>query len=167
MFKFLAFLVLSTVNLIVPVHADELYLGAVSDHPFSTKKYDFNERHSLVAYERNGWIGGYFDNSYGEDTFFVGKHFSAQTPFEDWRWGVIVGASYGYRDCIKGKSWPVTSRRVCPAVSPTLKYTGFRDSIGLPNTVLFALPGGGAVTATFSLIDPAELMRSIHSAFRR
>jgi hypothetical protein len=59
----------------MPAMADALYLGGISEHFSSGENFHFNERHSLLAMERDQWIAAYFDNSYGEDTFAAGYHF--------------------------------------------------------------------------------------------
>lgn len=97
--------------------ADTLYTGAWSTHIGTDARC---ETHNLVAYRHggSGAIGGYFRNSYCEDTFFVAKQ---------WRWrlgdqvhaGFMAGGVYGYRHCTKG--WSRGGRKVCPMVSASLE----------------------------------------------
>lgn len=51
-----------------------LYLGAISDH--YGQKGVKREKHSLVVYERNQFLGGYLKNSLDKNTFILGYRFS-------------------------------------------------------------------------------------------
>ncbi len=139
--------------------ADRLYLGALSEHPASNPDQEFNESHKLIAYERDGWIGGYFDNSYGEDTLFVGSRFSVQV--RDLEFSLVAGASYGYRDCVKGQDWPITSRRVCPMLAPAISYTGIETALDLQPTLLLI---GKAVVLTVS-VDSEKAVKLLQKGF--
>lgn len=97
-----------------------LYAGAWSDHPFSNHEY--NEDHRLIAFEHNQVFAGYFRNSYGEDSFATGYRF--KRAYGDWEVGLLAGASYGYRSCIKG--WEDQPRRYCPLIAPMVSYTKHR-----------------------------------------
>lgn len=100
-----------------------LYLVALSKH-FSAE--DYNERHKLVMVEREGWIAGYFNNSYGEDSFLAGYKWRTEfldIPLPDLETSIIGAATYGYRSCSKG--WSDTGRDVCGMVAVQIDYTGF------------------------------------------
>jgi len=147
--------ILITVGFSAQAAADRLYLGALSEHPFADPRYEFNEAHRLIAYERHNWVAGYFDNSYDEDTFLAGRKFSAHLgAFE---FSAIVGASYGYRDCVKGRDWPVNHRRVCPVAIPAVTYTGLETQLNARPTLMMA---GEAVVLTVS-VDPARIVDAI------
>lgn len=102
--------------------ADYVYLGAWSKH-FDYVKAT-NETHNLVAYERNNWLVGYYNNSYDDDTVMAGYKFKRQLG-ENWQASVAVGVSYGYRACME-KSDGLEDKRVCPAFFPELTYTKYR-----------------------------------------
>lgn len=103
----------------VPVMADPyLYTGAWSKHISSE---DYNETHKMLALEYRGVIGGYFENSYSEDALFAGYRFTRQ--WRDFEGGLMVGAVYGYRHCIKG--WDESDRQICPMISPSVTYTAY------------------------------------------
>lgn len=115
------------------VNADTLFLGGFSRHPFSN--HDYNESHNLVGYARNNWTAAYFKNSYGEDSFAAGYTFKKQFN-DDWEGGLLVGASYGYRNCMKGWDSEGEKRRVCQVIAPSLTYTGFAENTGLKPSVI-------------------------------
>jgi hypothetical protein len=100
-----------------------LYLGAVTQH-FSSE--DYNERHKLVMGEHNGFIAGYFNNSYDEDSFLAGYKWRLpkfDLPVPNVETSVIGAATYGYRSCSKG--WSDTGRDVCGMAAVQFDYTGF------------------------------------------
>lgn len=75
----------------ISVKAD-VFLGGWSHH-LSTP--DLNETHNLVAIEHNGWIGGYFKNSYNDDSGFAGKMLTVSES-KNYEVGVALGVVYGY-----------------------------------------------------------------------
>lgn len=92
-----------------------LYAGAWSKH-FGNEEY--NEQHNLVAIEHQNVIGGYFRNSYDEDALTLGYKFKRDYgPLEA---GVVAGAVYGYRHCLKG--WADQERRACPMIAPYVSW---------------------------------------------
>lgn len=97
-----------------------VYAGAWSDHPFSEN--DYNERHDLLGVEHKGVIAGYFRNSYSEDSFVTGYRF--KRAYGDLEASLIVGATYGYRHCVKG--YADRSKRVCPVAVPMVTYTKYQ-----------------------------------------
>ncbi len=105
--------------------ADALYVGAWSVHIDAAENVN-NGDHRLLAYERNGYIVGYFKNSFSEDTGFVAKRFEL---FErgNWKAAVYVGVDYGYNGCEQSKDTGKNS--VCPLVVPELAYTKHKTQI--------------------------------------
>ena len=96
-----------------------VHVGAWSQH-FSGS--DYNESHNLLAAEHQGYIAGYFKNSYGEDSGFIAKRFVRD--YGHWQAGVTVGAVHGYRSCLKG--WDgENNKRLCPLISPSITYTAY------------------------------------------
>ena len=76
--------------------------------------------------EHNGFIGGYFNNSYDEDSFLAGYKWrlpKLDLPVPNLETSAIAAATYGYRHCIKG--WAEANRRVCGMAAVQLDYTGF------------------------------------------
>tara|TARA_R100000152_G_C6782307_1_gene219774 strand:+ start:17583 stop:17996 length:414 start_codon:yes stop_codon:yes gene_type:complete len=112
------YLILITLLMSPLSHADKLYLGAKSYH-FDRSK-DYNETHKLVMYEREGYVAAYFNNSYDEDTFLLGKRL--YYPLTDnLTTSVMVGATYGYRSLRKPGDLS-RSRKVLPAVTLSIEY---------------------------------------------
>ena len=96
-----ALFMVSLVLLSLSVKAEDfsIYLGARSIHPFVDT--DLNENNLMVAIDYKGAFAGYFRNSFDEDAFALGYRAKI---FEknNWEFGLLVGASYGYRDCTSG-----------------------------------------------------------------
>lgn len=121
-------------------HADKLYLGAKSYHLFSDENEYYRSNHALIAYERNGVIGGYFQNSHDDDTLFIAKryyhHFSQQTTGS-----IMVGATFGYRGRCFG--WSANrERRVCPMIALGVEH---RFDIGKINPLANLMNLGNAI----------------------
>lgn len=100
--------------------ADELYLGGWSHHFISQDVT--SETHNLVAYRSDyGYMAGYFNNSYGDDTVF------AAVSKDIWEYGhwdadLHYGAMVGYDECVlTGRDDPV-----CPMILPEIAYTKYR-----------------------------------------
>jgi hypothetical protein len=49
------------------LHADSLYIGKKSHH-FNPSRNITREQHTLIIYERNNWLYGYWKNSYDKHT---------------------------------------------------------------------------------------------------
>lgn len=95
------FLVLSFVCFTGLAKADDLnlYLGARSVHPGSD--LDLNSNHKLVGIEYKSIFAGYFRNSFDEDSFALGYRAKFKIS-ENLEAGLLIGASYGYRNCTQG-----------------------------------------------------------------
>jgi len=128
----------------MPSMADStVYLGAVSKHIGGDSEYDYNENHNLIGVEADGWFAGFFENSYREDTWAIGHRLTKR--YGDFEPGILVGASYGYRNCAKGYDDAGETRRVCPVVAPSLTWHGIKKATGLKPTVMLL---GNAVAVT-------------------
>jgi len=77
-----------------------LYVGAWSKHIASD---GLNERHDLLAVERNGWISGRFDNSYNRETYFAAKKWAWKYKNIEARY-LRPGAMRGYTHML-GRGW--------------------------------------------------------------
>lgn len=117
----------------LPAHAD-IYLGGWSHH---LNGGDYNETHNLIAVECDQFIGGYFLNSYSQDTFFFGykanvvdnSYFNA---------GLMFGGMHGY-----GDRFPNVFG-VAPMVSP---YVSIGNWYVKPTVMML----GSAVALTFRI----------------
>ncbi|WP_020408909.1 hypothetical protein [Hahella ganghwensis] len=98
--------------------------GGGWSHHIDSSDYDYNSNHRLIAGEYRDWIGGYFRNSFDEDSFFIGHRFNKQLG--DIRLSIMPGATYGYRHCTKPKDLDGNDRRVCPVVVPSATYTKYQ-----------------------------------------
>lgn len=73
-------------------------LGGLSLHLNGT---DYNKFHRMVIVEHDGWFGGYYYNSYYEDTFTAGYKFEITTLQAEGHdpvdFNVYAAMTYGYR----------------------------------------------------------------------
>lgn len=97
-----------------------LFAGAWSTH-LITEDYT-NETHNLVGVEYKGFVAGYFENSYGRDTVFVGK-FMETNLTENISGFVIVGAMHGYTRCVGEDG---SSKNLCLMASVGASYTRYK-----------------------------------------
>lgn len=114
----------------ISAQADAIYLGAWSTH-VKPSAVVTNEKHDLVAIEYGGYMVSSFKNSFDDHTIAVAKRFEI---FEsgNWKAGVYIGASYGYRgSCQQNEGYDNDPRVVCPLVVPELSYTKHRTQINL------------------------------------
>ncbi|QDP66498.1 MAG: hypothetical protein Tp1111DCM1126091_4 [Prokaryotic dsDNA virus sp.] len=122
-----------------PVMADDsfiLHVGGWSKHwGFDTSNIT-NENHKVLAGEYRGYLAGYFENSYGNDSFMVLK---------TWRWNITenihtsvgVGANYGYTTCYGENN---SSKNICPDAVAGVGYKVGRVSLGIkvkPGVAIF------------------------------
>ena len=118
--KSAAWLLLSFVLLGAALYASNaqaetnLYVGAWSKHIASD---GLNERHDLLAVERNGWISGRFDNSYNRETYFAAKKWAWK--YKNIEAGIYAGAMRGYTTCWGEDG---SNANVCPMVAPYITW---------------------------------------------
>lgn len=74
---------------------DILYLGQISHHHGEPEEV-VREKHALIIYESNGWMGGYWRNSYDRDTFSLGYH-HVVFGNNDYNIGIKGGIVTGYQ----------------------------------------------------------------------
>lgn len=105
-------------------HSQEtrLAVGAWSKHVPSSDTVT-NETHNLVGIEYQSVGAGYFKNSYGRDTFYVGKVWRKQTE-ENVNFVWSLGANYGYRGCFQSDDGGNAS--LCPHGYIGIEYTKYR-----------------------------------------
>lgn len=84
---------------------------------------NYNETHNLVAIETKSFIGGYFENSYKDDSFFLAYRWEAWR-FRDIDFSALAGGVYGYSHCTKGDDGG--SKTLCPMIAPAATYTRFK-----------------------------------------
>lgn len=98
---------------------------------------DYNSFHRLLVVEKDTYFGGYFRNSYYQDTFIVGKNFRVNNEV-----GILSGLTYGYREdsnCYKYQGMDNYSDRiVCP-------YVGLEFGLELPYRPTFLIFGNAIV----------------------
>lgn len=75
-----------------------LYVGQLSHH-FGDPDDVVREKHPLIIYEQNGWMGGYWRNSYDRDTFSLGYH---HILLGDYQYNVGLKAGF-----VTGYDYPV------------------------------------------------------------
>lgn len=123
-------------------------IGGWSKHMSDFSDDITNETHNILAVERDGWSAGYFENSYGRDTFFVGHTWRKEFFMEHLEFSAQLGINYGYRECFGDKS---TTKNICPhgylgvgytkyRVVPTIKMIPGIDESGMikPAVILFS-----------------------------
>lgn len=77
-------------------HSDEIFLGQWSHH-FGARSGEYNQTHSLVAYQRGDYLFGTFRNSHSKHTVVVGKKIFKRS-FSIGELGIRAGLSTGYGD---------------------------------------------------------------------
>lgn len=105
-----------------------LHLGANSWH--YTNGDTTNSEHNLIAYENNGWMGGYFKNSYDDDTVFFDRVWRKPLT-KDIELTYSLGVNYGYHGCYGNER---SEQTLCPNSHVGLTYTKYRFR---PNIKIF------------------------------
>lgn len=112
-------------------YCDSLYTGAWSEHVAGKHQESnvgtldvSNNEHNLLAYEKDGYIIGYFKNSYSSDSAVLGKRFVV-FELKDIKAGVYAGATYGYYTC-SGMADLDARKKLCPAIVPEISYTKYK-----------------------------------------
>jgi hypothetical protein len=118
--------------------------GAWSYH-FEKNDYITNENNNLFAINYKDWSVGGFNNSYGNDTYFVARNFDL-AQFGDFKISLITGVDYGYTNCQGGIN-ESTNKVICPFLSSALTYTRYEIQPSL--AVLSTNAIGGAITFKF------------------
>lgn len=137
---------LVAVFLCLNVHAEtSIKFGGFSHH---LGEGDYNSFHRVAIISHNGYFGGYFKNSYYDDSFTLGYRFHLKTD-SLFNFGLSAGLVWGYRDsggCYKKQDGRENDpKRLCVMLSPdaTLYSYKIRPS--------FALFGVDAFTLTFDI----------------
>lgn len=98
-FKILLFVIAIVLTVVYScAKADTVYLGQKSHHFKPVGKGITRESHSLLIYENeDGWMAGYWRNSFNKDTFAVGYHHRFwQSDEKLFSVGVKGGLATGY-----------------------------------------------------------------------
>ena len=102
--------------------AGSVRLGGLSTH---LSGGDYNSNHRVFIVEHNKFFGGYFRNSYYDDSYMVGRTYLLKTE-NSTEINLHLGMSYGYREsskCYKYQHDIPNDRKVfCPVVSPEIKF---------------------------------------------
>ena len=108
----------------IPVLADDyIYTGSWSyhfdqkDHPIS------NENHELIGYQHNSWMVGSYKNSWGDQSYIIGREFSIK-QYGNFKFSALVGADYGYMSCDTPPEH-TEPPKWCPAILPTVTYVKY------------------------------------------
>jgi hypothetical protein len=99
-----------------------LLLGGWGKHVPSSDRVT-NETHNIIGVELHSIGAGYFKNSYGRDTFYIGKVWRepiAQHLNVAW----ALGVNYGYRGCFQADD-PSKSASLCPHGYIGIEYTKY------------------------------------------
>lgn len=87
--------------------------------------FDYNENNKLLAFEYNNFVVGTFDNSFDDQTYLVG--YDWHTEWNDFRFGVIGGAMYGYN---RGRVYDMfysegSGTKLLPLALPYVSYNKY------------------------------------------
>ena len=127
-------LIAALISAEVTASEDYLYTGAWSYHANDPERHLKNETHNLLAYEKDGYLFGVFDNSYDDRTFVL----AAPLDFgiiKTYNWKYLnlefKGAiTYGYWKCFGGRDNDDQMRNFCPAVIPVITSDQLEFNIG-------------------------------------
>ena len=130
-------------------HAEtEIIFGGVSTHTMSDAP---NEFHRTAMVKHGDWFGGYFRNSFNDDSFALG--YAITDHLEGFDVALNVGAVYGYRkngNCYKTqKEGDRSPKIICPMIAPEVIFRS------LPLSPSISLYGLDALVLNFRL--PASL----------
>lgn len=132
-----------------PVGALELYVGAKSVHfrEPADPSFEYNENNKLAGIEYRSILTGYYKNSFGDDSFFVGKRFAY--PVNDFEIRLNALVVYGYRgSCTKSDPYRTESKIVCPNGSLELAYSKYRIK---PSAMIFGFFDAAIFTFAYEL----------------
>ena len=109
-----------------------LHLGGASHHLDHNEDFDYNESHNLVLIERESYVGGYFKNSYGNDSLLAAKRYD--WTYKRINYGFMAGIVYGYEDY----QTPLTWNKLTPALIPYIQYDyeGIKPTVSLMGTAV-------------------------------
>lgn len=111
-------------------HAADLFVTLPGASYHADRSQHWNEFNPGIGVERDGWVSGYYRNSYHRNTWYVGHVWRPLELGNYVRAGVIVSAATGYR-------WPVVAM-------PTVNV-GTRDV----SVDIVAAPAAGKTTSGF------------------
>ena len=110
-------------------------LPAMAETSLTTgfKTYHFHNNSTLndnnygLGLEHNGWIAGYYDNSYRKNSFYVGHEWKTNNPH--WNLGLEVAAVSGYDNKTFSKLEGGTSHPICVSIAPEIMFTEGRFTL--------------------------------------
>lgn len=138
MFRAIVITVLLMFGCAANAGTDRFLIGGWSKHIPASNTVT-NETHNIIGVELNSVGAGYFENSYGRDTYYVHK---------TWRWKIsehvnfvsALGVNYGYRGCFQADDASEPAR-ICPhgyAGFEYVKYTVVPTLKIIPGAILFS-----------------------------
>lgn len=87
-------------------------------------EYEFNSNHHMLGYQAKGLMVAHYDNSFGQSTWLVAKHFEKQHDTLPVSFIGQIGATNGYTDCdFEDKG---TKAKTCPYYQVGMAITKFR-----------------------------------------
>lgn len=124
MFRSLILVSLLSMFCISNANADvsRLAIGGWSKHVPSSDSVT-NETHNIIGVELHSIGAGYFKNSHGRDTFYVGKIWRKPAA-NDINVVWSLGVNYGYRGCFQADDGG--SATLCPHGYIGFEYTKYR-----------------------------------------
>lgn len=87
-------------------------------------EYEFNNDHHTLGYQDKGFMVAHYDNSFGQSTWLVAKHWEKQHPTVPVAFIGQVGATNGYTDCDFEDSG--VSAKTCPHYQVGFAVTKFK-----------------------------------------
>jgi hypothetical protein len=148
--KNLIMLLMMAVLIWSPCHAEEQSFFEKNDvvigyAPFSyhfdrpDKGDDINENPNAIAISVNGWGITTFNNSFHDQSYFIGKHINWKRWGNDFFWGINVGFGLlkGYNNDFNVGGWT-------PAVAPTFEVGYQKVSL---DTMYMPTENGGVIAS--------------------
>ena len=88
------------------------------------KEYEFNNDHHMIGYQAKGFMVAHYDNSFGQSTWLIAKHWEKQHSDVPVAFIAQIGATNGYTDCDFEDSG--TSAKTCPYYQVGFAITKFK-----------------------------------------
>jgi hypothetical protein len=84
----------------------------------------FSNDHHMLGYQAKGFMVAHYDNSFGQSTWLVAKHWEKEHPDVPVAFIAQIGATNGYTDCDFEDSG--TSAKTCPYYQVGFAITKFK-----------------------------------------
>jgi hypothetical protein len=87
-------------------------------------EHEFNNDHHMLGYQAKGFMVAHYDNSFGQSTWLVAKHWEKEHSDVPVAFIAQIGATNGYTDCDFEDSG--TSAKTCPYYQVGFAITKFK-----------------------------------------